>query len=57
MRKLIFIGSIILLSTPALGQSYNGPSAEETRDAGRDGVQDALQDSAADMRGLSAQGL
>lgn len=55
MRKLIFIGSIILLSTPALSQSYGGPSPQETQDAIRDGVLDALQDSGADIRGLSRE--
>jgi flavin-binding protein dodecin len=55
MRKLIVIGTVILLSAPALSQSYNGPSPEETRNAVRDGILDALQDSGADMRVLSAQ--
>ena len=54
-RKLIIIGTVILLSAPALGQSYNGPNAEETRDAVRDGILDALQDSGADIRGLTGQ--
>jgi hypothetical protein len=55
MRELIIIGASIVLAAPALGQSYNGPSAEQLRDAVRDGVVDALQDSGADMRGLSRE--
>jgi hypothetical protein len=54
-RKLIIIGSVILLATPALSQGYNGPNGEEIRDAVRDGVLDALQDSGADIRGLSRE--
>jgi hypothetical protein len=44
-RKLIIIATIMALSTPALGQSHNGPSPEEIRDAVRDGVLAALSQS------------
>jgi hypothetical protein len=54
-RKLIIISSIILLATPVLSQGYNGPSPQEIQDAVRDGVLDALQDSGADIRGLSRE--
>jgi hypothetical protein len=45
IRKLIIIGASIVLSTPALSQGYNGPSAEQIREAVRDGVLDALRES------------
>ena len=45
IRKIIIIGASIVLSTPTLSQSYNGPSAEEIRGAVRDGVLDALRES------------
>ena len=43
IRRLIIIAAAIVLSTPAIGQGYGGPSAEEIRDAVQDAVQDLFK--------------
>ena len=48
IRRLIIIGAAIVLSTPAIGQGYGGPSAQEIRDAVQDSVQDSVQDAIRD---------
>jgi hypothetical protein len=45
IRRLIIIGATIMLSNPVLSQSSNGPSAEQIREAVRNGVLDALRES------------
>jgi len=46
IRRLIIIAAAIVLSTPAIGQGYGGPSAEEIRGAVQDAFQDAVSDAA-----------
>src|SRR5215468_8472758 len=46
IRRLIIIAAAIVLSTPAIGQGYGGPSAEEIRGSVQDAFQDAVSDAA-----------